>query len=93
MYLCRFYATHKSNDQFRRMICYITNFKGITDPNELMFPIFLQYVGYPTDLDEQAELLKPHGNAKKTTRPFTSTAPAVIASIKVSYKTYIFLYT
>ena len=70
------------------MICYLTNRGDTGGENEAVFPIFLQYTGNPKDFVRTVDLLEPHGNAKKTTRAFISTAPTVIANIKVSQQIF-----
>lgn len=82
-YFSRLYSTHKSDKDFRRIICYLTTLNNVVHSEANQFPIFLQYVGYPSNLVGTKSLLKPHGNAKKTTRPFTSSSPSVLADIRV----------
>jgi hypothetical protein len=66
------------------MIYYLNKYKDIDDPSGQVFPIFLEYAGYPTDSSERNDLHEPHGNAKKITPPFTSTVPSFIANIRMS---------
>ncbi|CAF2963068.1 unnamed protein product, partial [Rotaria sp. Silwood2] len=77
----RHYATNSSNPSLRRMIAYASQTLAEDDSNKLNLPIFLQYAICNYDNIESLRL-KPHGNAKKSDRPFTSTLPFVLNQIK-----------
>ena len=77
------YATNASNPSLRRMKAYPSQTLAKEDSNKLNLPIFLQYsIGNHENIGNLR--LKPHGNAKKSDRPFTSTLPSVLTQIKVS---------
>ena len=80
--LSRIYATNKADPEFRRMISYLTPKAENNELNNLPLPIFVQYTGRTTRTMQQLPT-KPHGNATKSTRPFTSTAPLVLQTIRV----------
>ena len=61
------------------MISYLTPKAENNELNNLPLPIFVQYTGRTTRTMQQLPT-KPHGNAIKSTRPFTSTAPLVFTN-------------
>jgi len=67
------------------MIAYASQTSNGSISANINLPIFLQYV-VESGNDIENMRLKPHGNAKKTNRPFTSTLPSVVAQIKVKRK-------
>ncbi|CAF4182161.1 unnamed protein product, partial [Didymodactylos carnosus] len=75
----RIYATNKSDPPLRRMICYTTKHE---ENNVESIPIFVQYVWPRKNPSVQKLSLKPHGNASKIARPFTSTVPTVLSSLR-----------
>ncbi|CAF1498893.1 unnamed protein product [Adineta ricciae] len=77
----RYYATNATNSSFRRMIAYIDQMSVGDDSNKLNLPIFLQYVTGNQYSTENLRL-KPHGNATKFDRSFTSTLPSVLGQIQ-----------
>ena len=83
IYHCRYYATNATNPSLRRMIAYTSRTAAQDDSTTLKIPIFLQYVTSNHDKSENVRL-KPHGNAKKSDRPFTSTLPSILNQIQVS---------
>ncbi|CAF3140739.1 unnamed protein product [Rotaria sp. Silwood2] len=63
------------------MIAYSSQTLAEDDSTKLNLPIFLQYsIGNHENIGNLR--LKPHGNAKKSDRPFTSTLPSVLTQIK-----------
>ena len=76
------YAINESNPSLRRMIAYASQDSGENDAVIINLPIFLQCVAQNQGISEEIRL-KPHDNAKKSDRPFTSTLPSVVAHIMV----------
>ncbi|CAF1466713.1 unnamed protein product [Rotaria sordida] len=77
----RCYATNATNPSLRRMIAYSSQTLAEDDSTKLNLPIFLQYsIGNHENIENLR--LKPHGNAKKSDRPFTSTLLSVLTQIK-----------
>ncbi|CAF4263706.1 unnamed protein product, partial [Rotaria magnacalcarata] len=77
----RCYATNVTNSSLRRMIAYSSQTLTDDDSTKWNIPIFLQYsIGIHEKIKNLR--LKPHGNAKKSDRPFTSTLPSVLMQVK-----------
>ncbi|CAM4838907.1 unnamed protein product [Rotaria magnacalcarata] len=77
----RCYATNVTNSSLRRMIAYSSQTLTDDDSTKWNIPIFLQYsIGIHEKIKNLR--LKPHGNAKKSDRLFTSTLPSVLMPVK-----------
>ncbi|CAF4405479.1 unnamed protein product, partial [Rotaria magnacalcarata] len=77
----RCYATNVTNSSLRRMIAYSSQTLTDDDLTKWNLPIFLQYSIGNHEKTKNLRL-KPHGNAKKSDRPFTSTLPSVLMQVK-----------
>ena len=75
--MLRIYATNKANPSLQRMICLLSSNAQAEEISDQQLPIYLQYVTMSTRPLGKI-LIKPHGNSTKSTRPFTSTVPAVL---------------
>ena len=79
----RIYATNKANPSFRRMICQLSSKVEGDEPVDLPLPMFVQYVTMSTQPVKKLRI-QPHGNATKSTRPFTATVPTVLEHVRVT---------
>jgi len=64
------------------MICHLSSKIESDELNNLPLPMFLQYATSSARPVKQLRI-KPHGNATKSTRPFTSSIPQVLENVRV----------
>ena len=65
------------------MICHVSTRADMDEQRDIPLPMFVQYVTASAQPLEKLRI-QPHGNATKSSGPFTSTAPAVLERIRVS---------
>ncbi|CAF2948306.1 unnamed protein product [Rotaria sp. Silwood2] len=67
------------------MICYLSTKTDMGEQNDPPLPMFVQYATASAEPVKKFRI-QPHGNVTKSTRPFTSTVPAVLERVRVSFK-------
>jgi hypothetical protein len=67
------------------MICHLSSKAESEESSDLPLPMFVQYATTSAQPVQKLRI-QSHGNATKSTRPFTSTDPAVLHGLRVSVR-------